>query len=465
MNTAVDLFKHLSLTGHEAQNFLMGPKPLEDDFEMDCANSSNYWLSAQKLLSLLPPKSQRSRDESSVVELIFKSTRAHRDAFLSLHCSTLYDKLTHQRTQFLRLDQLLAEASLKLPGLVPSNAVLAKEQELIQSQKEGHEIDQGIFFSHVLSHFNEGMHLCQAMLLEHPQTREYRDEFMSRGRLELSGISLERRDRAVYWTLQNGQYLNAEDDTTLTHTEIATDLAIWDPQTSIAVMRGGIVPQGKYKDERVFCSGINLTRLYNGKIPFLFYLERDMGVVNKIFRGLAYKEHSANDMLGQTLEKLWIAVVDRFAIGGGCQYLLVTDINIAADNAYMTLPARKEGIIPGVANMRLPRFVGDRMARQAIMMEKRIDCQSDMGRMICDEVVHPEQLESTLEKTIDTITSSGVVSASGNRRAFRVAVESLDLFRQYMSVYAREQALCHFSPALISNLEKNWDAHNRKLKN
>jgi thioesterase DpgC len=31
-----------------------------------------------------------------------------------------------------------------------------------------------------------------------------------------------------------------------------------------------------------------------------------------------------------------------------------------------------------------------------------------------------------------------------------------------MSVYAREQAHCHFSAALIGNLERNWDAANRK---
>jgi len=465
MNTSQEIFKHLGLNSPAAKSFLNGPEPLRKDFERDSSHSSQFWISAQQLLDTLPSKSQRNTLESSAVELIFKAARAHRDAFLSLHSSTLYDELTHQRTRFLRLDELLSQAALKLPGLVPSESLLGKEQELIQSQKEGHEIDQGIFLSHVLSQFNSGMHLCHAMLLEHPQTAQYREEFMSQGRLELPGVSLKRDDQAVHLTFQNGKYLHAEDDTTLTHTEIAADLAIGDPHTSIAVMRGGIVPHGKYQNERVFCSGINLTRLYNGKIPYLFYIERDMGIVNKIFRGLAYKEHTANDMLGQSLEKLWIAVIDRFAIGGGCQYLLVTDINIAADNAYMTLPARKEGIIPGVANMRLPRFVGDRMARQAIMMERRIDCQSDMGRMICDEVVQADQLESTLAKTIETISSSGVVSASGNRRAFRVALEPLDLFRQYMSVYAKEQALCHFSPALISNLEKNWDAHNRKLKN
>jgi len=51
---------------------------------------------------------------------------------------------------------------------------------------------------------------------------------------------------------------------------------------------------------------------------------------------------------------------------------------------------------------------------------------------------------------------SGVVSAAGNRRALRIEEEPLDGFRRYMSVYAREQAHCHFSPALISNLETYW---------
>ena len=42
------------------------------------------------------------------------------------------------------------------------------------------------------------------------------------------------------------------------------------------------------------------------------------------------------------------------------------------------------------------------------------------------------------------------------------AQEPLDLFRRYVAAYARDQAYCYFSPALISNLERNWDAHNRK---
>jgi thioesterase DpgC len=76
--------------------------------------------------------------------------------------------------------------------------------------------------------------------------------------------------------------------------------------------------------------------------------------------------------------------------------------------------------------------------------------------MICDEVVSPATMDQALAATLEKLTSSGVVSAAANRRAFRAGAEPLDTFRRYMAIYAREQADCHFSPALIANLEKNW---------
>jgi len=140
----------------------------------------------------------------------------------------------------------------------------------------------------------------------------------------------------------------------------------------------------------------------------------------------------------------------------------VMDYVLAARDAFLSLPARKEGIIPGAANMRMPRFTGDRIARQAIQYERRIDCDSPEGRMICDEIVEPDAMEAALERVVAGLTSSGVVSAAGNRRAMRVAQEPFDVFRSYFATYAREQAYCHFSPALIANLERYWNAHNRR---
>jgi thioesterase DpgC len=223
-----------------------------------------------------------------------------------------------------------------------------------------------------------------------------------------------------------------------------------------------VVDNPKYAGKRLFCSGINLTHLYQGKIPFMFYFGHAMGYEHKILRGLARPDASIQDTAGATDEKAWIAAVDGFAIGGGCQHLLVMDYVLAAADAYLTLPARKEGIIPGVSNLRLPKFVGDRIARQLIMYGRRIDCDTPEGLLICDEVVPPERMDQALAGVIDGLTNSGLVSAVSNRRGFRIGQEPLDLFRRYLAIYAREQAYCHFSPALIANLERFWNAMQRK---
>ena len=181
--------------------------------------------------------------------------------------------------------------------------------------------------------------------------------------------------------------------------------------SEICVLRGGVVDHPKYKGRKIFSAGINLTHLYHGKIPYLWYIRRDMGVVNKMLRGLAMGSASPDEVYGGTREKPWVAGLDVFAIGGGCQYLLVMDYVVAGSDAYMTLPARKEGIIPGAANLRLPRFVGARIARQAIMMGRRLDCDTPEGRMICDKIVPPGEMEQALAGVIDDFTGSGVVSA------------------------------------------------------
>src|SRR5262249_26838474 len=156
--------------------------------------------------------------------------------------------------------------------------------------------------------------------------------------------------------------------------EVAVDLAILDPLTTIAVLRGAPVEHPKYRGRRILGSGINLTHLYQGKIPFLWFLQRDLGFVHHVMRGVACPGSFPDDVHGVATEKPWVAAVEGFAIGGHCQVLLTQDFVVAASDAFMTLPARKEGIIPGLANMRLPRFTGDRIARQAIQYERRLDC-------------------------------------------------------------------------------------------
>lgn len=389
--------------------------------------------------------------------------RKSRAAFLHQHADAVYDALTDNRSRFVRIEELVVAAARQFPGLVPTPQDIAAEEGLLQSQKAGLEIDQGLFISAILRSRQSGPHLCHAMLLPKPESQALLPRFANDGRIELPGASVERRGKAAIVTFRNPRFLNAEDQTTLDGMETCVDLALLDERVEVAVLRGMKVEHPKYKDRHVFGAGINLTHLYHGRIPFLWYLQRDLGYVNKLYRGLALAGDAPPDEFGgQTIEKPWIAAVESFAIGGHCQILLAVDYVLAEKNAFLTLPARKEGIIPGAANMRLPRAVGDRIARQAIQYERRLECDSPEGRLICDEIVETGGMDAAIERVTKGLTSSGVVSAASNRRAFRITQEPLEMFRQYFAVYAREQAYCHFSPALIANLEKYWNAASRK---
>ncbi|MBI3196118.1 MAG: enoyl-CoA hydratase/isomerase family protein [Rhodospirillales bacterium] len=429
---------------------ISAPVAANGDFAADAAAFSAYWQKARVQLDRQP------------TETLKHAAREARFLFLRTHARTLYDRLTDGRRKFVRIDRLVYDAAGIVPGLVPTRAQVAAESELHQSAKEGVEIDQGILCNQFLADPACGLHLCHSMLLPREESAEALAKFLRDGRLDLGTAKVERQGKAVVMLLSNPRFLNSEDLSTQSSTEIAADVCTLDPHSRVAVLRGDFVPEGKYAGRRVFNAGINLTHLYYGKIPFLWFLIRDMGFVNKMTRGLARPDVAPDEVSGDSIEKLWISAVDTFAIGGGCQILLATDFNIAARDAYMTLPARKEGIIPAMANLRLARFIGDRMARQAIMYERRFECDSAEGRLICDEVVEPDAIDRTIDHAVERLTGSGVVGAIGNRRALRLTAEPLDLFRRYAALYAREQAYCHFSPALIANLEHYWDAANRR---
>jgi thioesterase DpgC len=438
------------------------PEPT-GDFDGDCVRYRRFWERCDDLLGRLPNKPARNAAESAAAAALLLAGRAARERFLGAHTDAVYDRLTQHRSRFIRVEALVLAAAAAVPGLTPSPQQLAAERNLLQRDKDGIEIDQGIFLAHCLASQRAGLHLCHAMLLPRPETGELLEKFGLDGIIDLGSALVERSGKAVHLTFSNPRYLNAEDQTTIDAMEIAVDVAILDPATDIAVLRGGPLEHPKYNGRRSFGAGINLTHLYRGKIPFVWFLQRELGFVHKFLRGVARSDALPDDLHGVGTEKPWIAAIDGFAIGGHCQILLTMDYILAADDAFMTLPARKEGIIPGASNLRLPRFTGDRIARQAIQYERRLDCASPEGRLICDEIAAAADMNAALARVIAGLSSAGAVSAVGNRRALRIGEEPLDLFRRYCSAYARDQAYCCFSPALIANLERNWDAKNRKL--
>jgi predicted PurR-regulated permease PerM len=83
----------------------------------------------------------------------------------------------------------------------------------------------------------------------------------------------------------------------------------------MGVLRGDFVEHPKYAGRRIFSSGINLTRLYHGKISYLFYLLRDRSAVLESLRAVSpLSKEDMNQLLGEIHETVRTTVYGTFAV-------------------------------------------------------------------------------------------------------------------------------------------------------
>ena len=442
---------------------LAGPT-LGASLARDAEAAGAYAAEIEAALRAMGPKAERVGEKRTESEALKASARAVKERFFRRHAVAIYDELTGHGARCLRISELVAAAAARYPALLPTPERLAEERALKQqSAKEGYEVDQGLFLAHVLADERCGMHLIHAMLKPKREALDRLGEFRRTGFADLGEAKVERKGKIGYVTVTNPKFLNAESDVTTVATEIAIDLVLLDDAIEVGVLRGGVVQHPKYAGRRVFDSGINLTHLYYGQISFVeFLIEREMGLMHKILRG-HWRSESYDEQFEDYVEKPWLAAVETFAIGGGCQLLCVMDRVLAEPGSYFNLPASKEGFIPGAGNLRLPRLVGIKLAREGIFFERVFHAESPEGRMICDAIVPAAEMDAAIERDALQLVQAGMTSTVANRKALRVAQEPLSTYRRYMATYARQQALCLYDPRLIDNLEHNWQPGRRSM--
>jgi (3,5-dihydroxyphenyl)acetyl-CoA 1,2-dioxygenase len=405
-----------------------------------------------ELNAALPPRAERTSAEREVADRAERRVRRARHDFLAVHAGRVYDELTDGRRCQVRLDELAFRAAEKYPGLVPTRAQDAADRLLPQAAKSSGEIDQGIFFAHLLGRRDTGEHLMRSMLAPTPRAVQLLPEFRRTGRLDLGQAQIRRDGGVAEVTICNQQALNAEDNAVVEALETAVDLALLDDSVTVGVLRGSVLTHPRYSGRRAFGAGINLTHLYTGQISFLdFMLRRELGYIRKLIHGLAHGP--AHDLRHLPGGKPWAGAIDTFAIGGATQVALVLDRVIAGSDAYFSLPALTEGIIPGAANLRLGRVVGRRMAERLIFFGERIEADSAQAMLLCDEVVAPDAVGPAVADAADRLADPAV---AGNRRMLHLAEEPDDLFRTYMSRYALEQSARMHSPDVVAKLERSW---------
>ena len=424
---------------------------LAQDFEV----ASKYFVEIENLLA-----TSKTVDAAA----LRAQALSIKEKFFRRHAVALYDEATDRGARFLRVGELLMAVAGRYPALLPNREQIDDERALMrQSAKRGREVEQGLFIAQVLADERCGLHLIHAMLKPKREALERIEEFRRTGMIDLGEARAERKGKVGYVTLLNTKFLNAEDDRASAALETAVDLVLLDDAIEVGVLRGGTVQHPKYRGRRIFNAGINLTHLYYGQISFVhFFIERELGLLHKMYRG-HWRSESYDEQYEDYAEKPWIAAVEAFAIGGGCQLLCIMDRVLAEQGAYFSLPASKEGFIPGAANLRFPRLVGGKLAREGIFYERVFHADTPEGRRICDEVVPAAGMDAAIEANAAQLVRAGMMSAVSNRKALRVAEEPLTIFRRYMATYARQQSRCLYDQKLIDNLEHSWKPDKRRM--
>ena len=119
----------------------------------------------------MPEKPKRTPEQARAAETILRAGRESREAFMLRHAPAVYARADQDQTTFVRAEPLAYEAAELVPGLTPTREQVAAQGEKMQRDKDGIEVDQGIFFAQILAHPEAGAHFCHAMLLPRPRSR------------------------------------------------------------------------------------------------------------------------------------------------------------------------------------------------------------------------------------------------------------------------------------------------------
>ena len=106
-----------------------------------------------------------------------------------------------------------------------------------------------------------------------------------------------------------------------------------------------------------------------------------------------------------------IAAVNGFALGGGCELAMACDIRIASAKAKFGQPEVGLGIIPGFSGTyRLPKLVGQGMAKELIYTGKVIAADEALRIGLVGSVVEPEDLEGAVDALLAAILKNAPIA-------------------------------------------------------
>ncbi|WP_298020074.1 enoyl-CoA hydratase-related protein [uncultured Parasphingopyxis sp.] len=162
--------------------------------------------------------------------------------------------------------------------------------------------------------------------------------------------------------------------------------------------------------DKAFAAGADIKEMYD-KAAADFYLEDFFA---------KWSSH-----LVKATRKPWIAAVNGFALGGGCELAMMADFVIASDRAKFGQPEINLGVAPGMGgSQRLTRAIGKSKAMEMCLTGRMMDAEeAERSGLIARVVPHDELLDEAL-KTAETIASKPPMAAMINKEMVNAAFET-----------------------------------------
>lgn len=115
--------------------------------------------------------------------------------------------------------------------------------------------------------------------------------------------------------------------------------------------------------------------------------------------------------------KPFIAVVNGFALGGGCELALACDVILASDRAKFGLPEVTLGVIPGFGGtQRLSRLIGPNAAKMWTMTGGIHDAETAKRLGLAYEVYPADELMANAQKIAATIAKRAPLAVAACKR-------------------------------------------------
>ena len=157
-----------------------------------------------------------------------------------------------------------------------------------------------------------------------------------------------------------------------------------------------------------------------------------------------------------------VAMVNGFALGGGCELAAACDMAVASEKAQFGQPEISVGAIPTVATVLLPRLVGRKRAFELVYTGDIINAEEAKQIGLVNKVVPAEKLEEATKELVNKLKSKSPVVLKLTRMALYQALdqdfkEALDnVARIYLDLLMRTEDAVEGLRAFLEKRSPQW---------